>query len=593
MAASDVSIQPVTFDEIAPTTYRYNLLGSLRNDSRSLYAYTDRSRTLIATRANSSEGNIILKDMAVSPITWKPGEFKPATTSSMFKETDGPTASKYEYVTIDQSTQQLLKASGVYSINGVSIPKNPNGNMYTGLIKHANGIYDSGVFKKVGGAGQGASDSARDANLMVTSRVPDAVNYNYAKNQGTSGLSQREREHPQFKANIATLDAKFEAELAQARYLSGVMPYLNDHQAKEFDHFTYWKYKQVNTSNIFRGAYVHIFITRPDLHIFDRMESGREFRTEVLNDPDMATTIYMNPELALSLVDREQTGAMTNLNLFLSNRATAVSFDNEATDDHQFVEGFNKIAPSFGGRADNPPGQLDIIFNETQDLSVSNSALMWMRYIHLTYTGKISPLFDRTTDPLQMKREIGGVFPRLHPMFRRHDSLASIYIMATDMTQRNLIFWRKYFGVYPKGTAYAGLSKSQGVGLSEGSRTSQIPFKYITFRTNSMTDLYAFNRLSALDYALSKGFQTWDPQVSNDYENIAGLPFVAIEQNISSSLDRFNYQIPTKMYMPKLMFARTDGAFIPSSSEMSFKRNFIGKYWGDIGQTLTSADAWR
>ena len=563
--------------------WREKLLGSVQGRFDSLYAYTEDTTSLIATTYTNAENNIFVKSSGRPVISAKQHIFEPEKSSGIFSASQRDTLTRYKNVTIDVETQRLLRSAGVDTLNGTEIPENPTKPLKTGARQIDPNIHDTGVFSEIQ-----PTPNNPDLRYIVTARSPDSFNYHFELNRNDDSIPIEQKGHAQYQRTVSMTDSEFETELAKARYLSGMEPYLDAVSAKEFDHFTYWRYKQPNSNNAFQGAFVHIFISRPDLHLFDRSKSGMELRSDVLSIPELASIIYTHPECAESLVQRWQTKAMTDINIFLSNRACGIQLSNDQIDDHQFVEGFTRIKPTFGGRMDNPEGDIDVTFNETQDLSVSNTILLWMKYIHATYTGDLSPLVNETAKSRhQFTRNIW----HNNPLWRRLDSLASIYIIVTDMTQRNIIFWRKYFGVYPKATAFAGLSQDGAGRIVEGVRKISIPFKYTTFRSNNIVDLYAFNRLSNLRQTLGDSigvfadnvYQTWDQNSVNEHDNISGLPFVAIEQHINTSFLDYNRRIAEKMYNPQLLFTRSDGAFIPANYE-DFQKNFVAKYWGGLGE---------
>lgn len=575
-----------------PKWYRQRELGSLAGRFDMLYVYTEQSIPLIATRTDEKEGNLFVRASGQSLVTMNEHIVDIQRNSGILSDTARSLPTRYENVTLDVNTQRLLRQAGIASLNGTLIPPNPKEPLKTGARKIKPNIFSAGIFSEVQqeteeGATPDAVADFQDRRYVVTTRVPDSFSYHMEKNKTDNTIPILEKGHAPYQRIPTMIDPSFDFELAKARYLAGMEPYLDETQAKEFDHFTYWRYKQPNPNNAFQGAYVHIFITRPDLHIFDRSEDGLSMRSDVGNIPDLATIIYTHPECAASLVMRWQSKAMTDINLFLSNRACGIQLSNDQIDEHSFVEAFNKIKPTFGGRIDNSEGDIDITFNETQDLSVSNTILLWMKYIHATYTGTLSPLVNTTA---MYKSKFERNMKHQHPLWRRMDSLASIYVIATDMTQRNIIFWRKYFGVYPKSTAFAGLSTDGSGKISEGVRKITIPFKYCTFRTNNMIDLYAFDCLSdlrtilnnsaAINPLVGNSYQIWDPNTTTDHDNIAGIPFVAIEQHITPEFPDYNRQFPIKMYNPQLLFSRSDGAYIPTDP-LKFNRDFIARYWGN------------
>lgn len=581
----------------AYVAFANRIISGHQGNFQELIAYTDNSTDYISTEDVYAMGHMRVhcyeNGKTYVPFKFQVQEYQVQSEPKMFKHHVGEYNPKLESLVLDVDAQKKLLAAGIDHVGNIPIPPDPKEPLSTGGTRvHAGSIVDTGIFAEGHGTTVGETDF--DRRYFVKTRVPDTVDYHYERQKNDNTIPFLEKFHAQYQRPLSMTDKEFENELAHARYLSGMVPYLSNHEAKEFEHFTYWRYKNIPKADIYRGAYIHIFISRPDLHLLDRIDTAStlHFRDDVIGNRELNSLIFMNPEGAMSLVQRWQTHARTDINLFLSNRACGISLSNESLDDHSFVENYTRIKTAFGGRMDNQDGEIELTFNETDDLSVSNTILLWMKYIHATYTGILSPLCKAGDAPKIKANDY--YINHMHPMWRRLDSASSIYVIATDMTQRNIIFWRKYFGTYPKSSTHSGLGMEDGK-LSEGSRKITVPFKYTTFRTNNLADLYAFNRLSDLQGTKSgywrefqhDMYQTRDPSTVQDHDLIAGLPFVALEQHLTNIVDNYNTSLPQKMLRPQLLFTRSDGAFLENGDESNLHR-WVNRYWGgDIDNSVS------
>lgn len=507
-------------------------------------------------------------------------------TGGIFSSKPRERSKSYKYTELDVDTQKMLLASGVKEFAGTKIPEEPKNSLRTGMKTVSPNIFDDGTFSEV-------IDGvvSKDSRYIPTARIPDSYTYNFALNMGDRSIPISKKGNTQFAKPAVMFDSSFEEELAKARYLIGMEPYLTQEQATLFDHYTYRKYKTPNSSNAFAGAFIHIFITRPDLNLFMRGMDGMSLRPDVYQNSELASLIDLNPMGATSLVRRWKTGMTTDINLFLSNKATGVTLDNESIDEHNFVEAYNGSKPPFAGRFENTEGDISITFNETQDLAVSNTILLWLKYMHAVYIGEISPL--GSPDEIAAKLYTNYT-PHQHALWRRLDTHSSIYIIATDMTQRNIIFWRKYFGIFPKGTAHGGLTADGNGKAVEGMRKISIPFRYTTFRTNNLVDLFAFNSLNDIHvlYDSHSGFAgnsylAPDVNVATEHDQIAGLPFVTFDdydlRYITEGLKNLR-----PMHCPQLIFTRSDGALIPDNPD-DYQKYWVNKYWGSPSRYSTRA----
>ena len=239
-----------------------------------------------------------------------------------------------------------------------------------------------------------------------------------------------------------------------------------------------------------RKGFRHIFITRPECYIMGSGSNGQPVLSEQCeNDREMLTAYHQFPHLLNLLSPSYITGSPDNFNYLLSNRVQGmqVSGIQMSIDEtmQKSVNGYT-INPS-RLMVSNQGGSLDLQFRDTKRLEVYNCLRLWMLYDYKTYRGTLAPSYngyqysnsysmdqatvkdkDKDSGSIQINKSNYKTYAlRMHPYDRALDYCATLFDIITDESGLRILYWCKYYGIYPMSVSPSGLSNNNNQALTQ------------------------------------------------------------------------------------------------------------------------------
>jgi len=250
-----------------------------------------------------------------------------------------------------------------------------------------------------------------------------------------------------------------------------------------------------------RKAFRHIFITRPECYM---MANGDQPSYQVLNDDDMATCWMRFPHVIRSLSPVYVTSSTfapqyANWNWLLCNRVLGLQTANNTIDlVESAVKSVHGNTVTMGkSLKTNMGGTLSLSFRDTKYMDVFEMLRIWMLYIHKRRMGTFFPSFNGYQQVNGFYQNGSSVFmpggySTLHPYDRALDYCASIYDIVTNETGTKILYWCKYYGVYPTDLSNGMLSNDNNAPLTSEARISAT-FQYQYKQENIFKNLIEFN----------------------------------------------------------------------------------------------------
>lgn len=284
-----------------------------------------------------------------------------------------------------------------------------------------------------------------------------------------------------------------EDKLMKARADLGIQVHGNNDIARSVKFYMYNRYKVPDTNLAHNKTFTHIFFTRPDLYI---MESINKPAPQVNTHTDTALLWRRNPELFKLLTDYRVCGDDNNFNMLLSNQITSLSTTDEElsiiNSSSSWAEHKMAYGEQYTGRT---AGQIQCGFAETSEFSVINLIKLWMTYIDNVSRGAWSPYYGPAgEDDDESDRSMRS--DRAHVATRTLDYGASIYLFKCGPDGEDILYWTKYYGVFPISSGASALGwEANGSSSLEGPRLS-ITFAYSFKRDMSPISLLEFNSVA-------------------------------------------------------------------------------------------------
>lgn len=305
-------------------------------------------------------------------------------------------------------------------------------------------------------------------------------------------------------ANEGALDSNVLTDVMKSEFIqnSRNMGWLN-----KFNRLTY-----LDPYNTLTHNKEYIFITKPDLHLFEN------FNTNVLNSEIENNVFFVDMFERYRHIMKQLQYSVDKSNPYICLLSNSVvssldlpSINSLESESAENIYG-DKIAYRHGSESGDVGFEFSLEFNETKHLEIYNLFKMWDKYYELKSKGRVTPPDDSYIINMEL-----------------HDQVA-IYKIIVGEDLETILFFAKYYGVYPK-----SLPRDVFGSLDDGNLKLSIDFKASFVIDNDPIILMDLNQTS---YGNKTGAVTlsriWDHE--NDKMNYkwVGNPYVVKCEDISN-----------------------------------------------------------
>lgn len=250
-------------------------------------------------------------------------------------------------------------------------------------------------------------------------------------------------------------------------------------------------------------TFAFVFITRPDLNILDGSTKDAPLHPQVKSDPTCYYIHNTRPEIITSLTKNHS--SMHDFNTFLCNHASSFEVSDEFIKTGEMGETLTGHKISFGKNniESKTAGSFSIQYTDDKELNIYKMHKLWTDYISKVYRGEWSPKRDYSSDKVI-------------------DYATSVYYILCAADGETILFWSKYYGVYPTNTPSSTLSWSKGSTLKN-------PEYSISYQYSFKED---FNPLSLAEFNMNckgGGFvykNIYEPALASTGRSFSGAPFI-------------------------------------------------------------------
>ena len=346
----------------------------------------------------------------------------------------------------------------------------------------------------------------------------------------------------------------------------------------------------------FRKGFRHVFITRPECYIIALDSDGNDglkldnpsgasriLSDQCSTDDDFRSAYYHRPHLLHLLSPHYVTGDPDNFNYLLSNRVQGLSptqisigIDENAA---KSIDGYTVIPARL--YAGDEGSTLDLTFKETKNLDVYECLRLWMLYEAKCYKGTLLPSYNgylKTNSynlnngankhiSTSSKKNASWMY-QMHPYDRALDYCATIFDIVTNESATKILYWCKYYGVYPVSATPSGLANNNNGPILGDNMTVNATFRYQKKAEMKDSNLIEFNYNAGLlnpdgtykesltnseSFLLREDYNHNDSRyVSQTYLGAAGMftgtPYIVLRDDVSPILNQ-------KIFQPYLQFA--------------------------------------
>ena len=272
----------------------------------------------------------------------------------------------------------------------------------------------------------------------------------------------------------------------------------------------YNRFKIPNPNEYLGKSFSHVFLTRPDCNLL----TSKGKMSDNISDSQLYMYVYNTaPELLQSLCHdgQKSTNPNNHFMMFLSNQASSFSLSDEYINKDTYGKTWigDKIAYGKHDVESKAAGDFNISYTDDKRLHVYQLHRLWVEYISNVYTGLFNPKLEYQKNRIM-------------------DYACSVYYIMTDESGENIIFWSKYYGVFP--TTIPSTQYSWGKGNALNSPDIEISYQFSFKEDYNPLSLIEFNEdacINTNDGAASIKYEpTFDESIGSCGTTYVGTPFI-------------------------------------------------------------------
>lgn len=306
--------------------------------------------------------------------------------------------------------------------------------------------------------------------------------------------------------------------LSKVRMQYGIQVHGNPNLERNVLYYMYNRFKSPDWGLAHNKTFTHVFFTRPDLYL---MESANQIADQLSKHSEMTMIYRRHPDLVRLLCNGKKMGDGNNFNMLLSNRCTSFPMTPEGLSKLEVGKSWNDHKMVYGdGYTGRFAGEFSCTFNETSDYSIINLIKLWITYIDNVSRGAMTPYYGPRN---------GGIYglnipdDYCHVHHKALDYASSAYVFKVGPDGSDILYWSKYYGVFPISTGTSALSWESG--QEQGTPRLDITFAYSYKLDLNPISLLEFNDNAGIQ-GNTKWISSYDPYLPGSARPFVGSPFV-------------------------------------------------------------------
>lgn len=321
---------------------------------------------------------------------------------------------------------------------------------------------------------------------------------------------------------------KLEDKLKKARAAFGLQVHGNNNIARAVKYYMYNRFKSPDINMAFNKCTTHVFFTRPDLNLlYCNVNNPSVYaNSQVMNHTEAAMTWKRYPELFKLLTDGGRCKDKDNFNMLLSQQVSSFSIADETLSTYEAGKTWNDYSINYGDAySGRTAGEFTCTFTETNDLSVIHLLKLWITYIDNVSRGAWSPSYDL----LYGSKVRHASSDDSHIYTKTLDYGASAYVFKCGPDGEDVLYWTKYYGVFPVSTGASALSWDQGKPIGEVPNLN-VTFKYSFKKDLSPISLIEFNDAGKIGSVNSpQSVNSFNPNYNHSSRPYVGIPYIEMK----------------------------------------------------------------
>ena len=249
----------------------------------------------------------------------------------------------------------------------------------------------------------------------------------------------------------------------------------------------YNRFKLPTPDSILQKSFAHVFFVRPQCNIKmsasqNKMDEESKDNSAVANNPNFMYAASNAPQIVQEL-SYDCMNQSSDFSFILSNAAVSFSLNDEYINTDTYGTGYTGYKVSYGkhGVESRTAGEFNVSFQDDRNMDIYHLIKLWTSYIDGCYTGTFRPKSQTILDHIL-------------------DYTGAVYYILTAEDGETILFWSKYYGVYPSTIPSNQYSWSAGTLLSN--ITLDVKFNYSWKEDYDIAAIAEFNYNSHLENAI-------------------------------------------------------------------------------------------
>lgn len=279
-----------------------------------------------------------------------------------------------------------------------------------------------------------------------------------------------------------------------------------------------------------QNAFAHVFFTRPECNVMalNNSEGGygnlhNQFQKDSVFDLAFRREPNLVKELSATIGPNGSGGH--KFMFLLSNTAKGFALNDEEIQSDTYGRTYTGYKISYGRNnvESRTAGNFQVNFGDDRDLHIYRLHKLWVEYISGVYRGRYRP-----RDEYIMEKTL--------------DYTCAVYYIMTDETGEKILFWSKYYGVYPTTIPSSQYSWESDTPLRPSNL--QINYNYSYKQDYDPFTLTEFNLNAGIsNHTYVDYVPTYDPNLFHVGTTWVGTPFI---EKVNIGGNRFDYYLRFK-----------------------------------------------
>lgn len=274
----------------------------------------------------------------------------------------------------------------------------------------------------------------------------------------------------------------------------------------------YDRFKLANPNGVLSKGFPHVFFTKPDCNFFSDTAKGK-LQTKPGKDPNIRYVNAHKPELLRQLahIDNDPWAYL------LSNQIVSFQASDESIENDAYGTTYHKQKIAFGrsNSESKSAGNISLEVKDTKELDILELHKLWVEYISNVYHGKWDP-----KDAYIWQKII--------------DYACSCYYIITAEDGETIIFWSKYYGVFPTNIPSSAYSWTAGKPIEP--TNLNITYQYSFKEDFNPQALVEFNVNTDINTNKKVMYEaTYNPNLGTTGYTWVGAPFIETCNGVTNS----------------------------------------------------------